>query len=333
MEISETLDLLPWHRPYWEKLSVYIKAGRLPHGLMVTGVAGIGKMNLAYFLARSLVCEARKKNGEEPCGKCRSCHLMGVRNHPDFIFIEPNKPGNTILVDDIRELIGKLSITTHYGEYRVVILHQAHRLNTAAANSLLKTLEEPSKGTVIILVTEMPSMLPITVVSRCQKLNLPLPDSSLTLDWLREQGVSKNLETLYRMAGGAPFKALVLAKQESVETRNAFYKHLSQLMNNTSDPVSIAEKCVEIPEETIIEWLTLRLVDMIRISSAPDVKNLSNPDLRVTLQQYVQRLNLHHQFHYLDLLILAKQRLSAQANKKLLLEDLLIEYQLLMSNS
>ena len=175
MTISETAHLLPWHRPYWEKLSAYIKADRLPYGLMITGIAGIGKTSLAYFFARSLVCEVRRKDGE-PCGECRSCHLMDVRNHPDFIFIEPNKPGNMILVENIRELIGKLSTTTHYGEHRVVILYQAHRLNTAAANSLLKTLEEPSSGTMIILVTEIPSMLPMTIVSRCQKLNLPLPD-------------------------------------------------------------------------------------------------------------------------------------------------------------
>ena len=258
---------------------------------------------------------------------------MDAQSHPDFIFIEPNKPGNRILIENIRELIGKLSTTTHYGVHRVVIIQQAHQLTIAAANSLLKTLEEPSSGTIIILVTEMPSVLPITIVSRCQKLNLPLPDSSLALDWLREQGVSENLETLYGIAGGAPFKVLTLAKQESVKTRNAFNKYLLQLVNNTSDPISIVEKCSDIPEETIIEWLTLRLVDMIRISSTPDFKNLSNPDLRATLQRHVQRLNLHHLFHYFDQLLLAKKRLSTQANKKLLLEELFIRYQLLISNN
>ena len=331
MGMPETLELLPWHRVYWEKLSTYLKADRLPHGLVITGVEGIGKTHLAYFLARSLVCETRKNNAE-PCGECRSCHLMEVQNHPDFISIEPNKPGNTILVEHIRELIGKLSTTTHYGEHRVVILHKAHRLNSAAANSLLKTLEEPSSGTIIILITQMPSMLPITIMSRCQKLNLSLPDSSLTLDWLRKQGISENLEALYGMAGGAPFKALTLAKQESVETRNTFYKHLLQLVNNTSDPISIVDQCSEIPEETIVEWLTMQLVDMIRISIAPDVKNLSNPDSKITLQQHVQGLDLKNLFYYLDLLILAKQRLFLQANKKLLLEELFIKYQLLISD-
>ncbi len=324
-------QVLAWHRPYWEKLSAYIHTGRLPHGLMITGVAGIGKTILAHFFARSLLCEARKKDGK-PCEECRSCHLMDVQSHPDFIPIEPSKPGGVILVEQIRELIGKLSTTTHYGEHRVVMLHHAHRLNSAAANSLLKTLEEPADGTLIILVTESPSMLPVTIVSRCQKLNLPLPDFTLALDWLREQGIRENLEALFEMSGRAPFKALILSKQDSVETKNGFDELLLQLVKNKSDPVSVAEKCSDIPEEQIIDWLTLRLVDMIRIASDPGVKNLANPVLRASLQQQVQRLNLQHLFQYLDQLVLAKQRLVNQANKKLVLEEIFINYQILISN-
>lgn len=332
MGILSDVHLLPWHQPCWVNLLAYIEAERLPHALLITGNEGLGKTILARCFAKWLLCE-HMGNSRTACGRCKSCHLMKAQSHPDFIFIEADKPGNSILVDQIRDVIERLSLSSHYSGSRVVILQSAHRLNTAAANSLLKTLEEPTAGTVFILVTNMPSVLPLTIVSRCQRLEVPLPDRDVAVKWLREQQLSENPEIILGMARGAPVKALMLAKQDAVKKRNFLYQLLFQTTEHNSDPVSVTAKCSDIPEQWIIELITDWVIDMIRLGNHPEINNLANPDLRDTLQRKAQRLNLVQLFSFLDLLLKAKEKLFTQANKQLLVEEIMIEWQMLATRT
>lgn len=317
---------LPWHQPYWEKLLTYIEMKSLPHALLITGSAGLGKSNLAMRFARLLLCECTTKR-DQACGCCKGCRLIEVHSHPDLIYIEPDAPGKSILVDRMRVTIAALSLAPHYGEHRIIILDQAHQLNKAAANSILKTLEEPADGTILILVTHMPSRLPLTIISRCQRLVLTIPDREIALKWLRQQNKAiENPQALLNMARGGPLNALVLANQDALKQRDIVFKLLFELAENSIDPVSITEKCGNIPDQLIINLITFSVVDMIRIAYHPGIKSLYNPDLRETLQQLVQRLNLKQLFSYLDLVYKAKARLYTQVNSQLLLEELFVEW-------
>lgn len=185
--------LAPWQQRIYAQASASLDAGRLGHALLFAGPAQLGKRDVAQRLAWRLLCEQPRDDGE-PCGRCRGCHLLGAGTHPDYQFISfvPNKEGTRlrteIVIEQIRELSGRLSLTPQYGGAQIVILDPADAINHAASNALLKTLEEPVSGRYLWLVTAHPARLSATIRSRCQKLEFRLPPHDESLAWLQAQG-------------------------------------------------------------------------------------------------------------------------------------------------
>lgn len=165
---------------------------------------------------------------DEPCGKCMDCHLIAAGNHPDLIVLEPSseepaspegeatsqkkaKVSQFITVAQVRSLLDRLELVTHGGKGRVVIADPAEQLNGAAANALLKTLEDPPSLTTFLLITSQEERLPITLRSRCRRVPVPCPARGVSLDWLQSEGVD-NAQALLRLAGGAPLKARAMGE-------------------------------------------------------------------------------------------------------------------------
>lgn len=211
----------------WKSLLARIE--RLPHALLLHGPRGIGKLALAERTAQRILCESPA--ADEPCGRCAACRWYAAGNHPDFRRIEPEsmaapvdagedarppartaKPSTEIKVDQIRELADFLNVVSHRAR-RVAIVHPAEDMNPHAANSLLKSLEEPSLSVVFLLVSHRPARLLPTIRSRCVALAVPVPDQETSLRWLAEQGVEDAARWL-AYAGGAPRLALEYARGE-----------------------------------------------------------------------------------------------------------------------
>jgi len=151
-----------------------LEAGTLAHAYLVIGPPHVGKMTLALNLAQALNCTA----GERPCGECASCQKIAAANHADVQVIGLLQNGDAaeaklISTDQIEQMQHSASLPPFEGEYKVFIIDGAELLSTEAANRLLKTLEEPVGRVVFILLTTSDSLLPDTVVSRCQRLELP----------------------------------------------------------------------------------------------------------------------------------------------------------------
>lgn len=187
------MTLPSWQqRPYAQACEA-IDAGRLAHGMLFCGPAQLGKRAVAERLAQRLLCTARGADGD-PCGGCRSCRLFAAGTHPDYRFISfvMNKEGTRlrteIVIEQIRELSEKLTLTPQYGGAQVVILDPADAINHAGCNALLKTLEEPVPGRYLWLVSANPARLPATIRSRCQKLEFRLPPRDAALAWLIARG-------------------------------------------------------------------------------------------------------------------------------------------------
>jgi DNA polymerase-3 subunit delta' len=216
------LTILPWQREIWSQLVGWRE--RLPHAVLLYGARGIGKHRLAEAYAQFLLCESPRS--DTACGECAGCQLLAADNHPDLRRLVPEadlperedaeaeevaparesrvrKPSREILIDQVREIRDFLAVSSHRGGRRIVLLSPAEALNGAAANALLKMLEEPPAGAVFVAVSDQLDAVLPTIRSRCVLVRVPAPGTGLALAWLREQGV-QDAEARLAEAGGAP---------------------------------------------------------------------------------------------------------------------------------
>lgn len=315
------LDAMGWLAPHWQRLGHYVETGRVPQALLIAGREGVGKAALAEAFSQKLLC---RSPGEYACGECISCKLYAAGTLPDFIRIEPEEPGKIIPVDAIRGLIANLALKPQYSGRRVVLISPAHQMNTSSANSLLKTLEEPDEHTTLLLLTDAPQSLLPTIQSRCQRLDIPLPERALALSWLKAEGQGQNAEVLLALARGAPLKALGMSEEGIIEKRGEFFAGWRDLLERKGEPCLLADKWSKFPCETLADWMISWTMDLIRLRSAPRWRGIDNLDLAERLQATAQQINLPALFAYLDRLKAARRMLSGQVNRQLLLEELLI---------
>lgn len=193
-----------WQQDAWEILMRGAAADRLHHAYLIVGRAGVGKQDFARHLSHALLCAEAVENA--PCGKCQRCALFAAGTHPDLTFLDWVDKARVISVEQIRKLTEQLTLTTTYGPNRIAVINRAHTMTNAAANSLLKTLEEPGAGCVLLLLADNDAHLPVTIRSRCQRVALPLPGQDVAVEWLREQKVP-NPEIALEFAHGAPLTA------------------------------------------------------------------------------------------------------------------------------
>jgi len=319
--------LLPWQVDLWRMLQESRRQGRLSHGLLLHGPAGTGKDSFAHLLCQSLLCH-EPGDGGLPGGHCRSCTLFAVGNHPDLRQLSPLPDKKQIAVDQVRAIGDFLTLKSQYGHAQCVHITPAERLNENAANSLLKTLEEPSGDVFLILVTQRPAALPATIRSRCQKLLFPIPDREQALHWLSQRlPPGGEAETLLALAAGAPLTALALADGVASGRRAEMLADLEQLLAGQGDAVTIAAKWLKLDAKDALYCLYGWTVDMVRLRLGGDAPALANPDLHRRLAALACLLDGRQLFRQLDKVSEALRLLDRQLNEQLLLEDVLISWQ------
>ncbi|MBU6416363.1 MAG: DNA polymerase III subunit delta' [Xanthomonadaceae bacterium] len=226
-------DPLPaWCRSQWNVLAARAANGTLPHALLLCGPAGLGKRALTEAFVRARLCESPRAEGA--CGSCRTCKLLAAGTHPDrmLVTLEPNpKTGvmrKEIVVDQIRDLSSRLAMASQLGGWQIVVIDPADAMNVSAQNALLKTLEEPSDASLIVLVADQPWRLGATIRSRCQRLDFAVPPQEEALAWLSARGV-ESAEAVLAAAGGNPGQAWLLAEQGGMQRRQEVARDLLAL--------------------------------------------------------------------------------------------------------
>ncbi len=223
------VNLYPWLAPVYHNITAAFSQGHGHHALLFKANEGVGAENLVTATARFLLCQAPRSE-EKPCGRCHACQLFQAGSHPDFHVLAPidNKD---IGVNQVREINETVAQHAQQGGNKVVYLQAAERLTEAAANALLKTLEEPRENTYFLLQTDINASLLPTIYSRCQAWMIASPPQDTALAWLREQPVvvqsaakTDEILTALRINYGRPLSARETLAQGLIEKRREFLR-------------------------------------------------------------------------------------------------------------
>ena len=231
--------LSPWQQRAFDRAAEALDGGRMGHALLVCGPAMLGKRAVVERLAARVLGAG---------GEARTAALVAAGTHPDLhvVGLEPNREGrlrSEIVIEQIRDLSEKLSLTPQFGGAVVAIIDPADALNAAAANALLKTLEEPQPGRYLWLVTANPSRLPATIRSRCQRLEFRLPPRTEALEWLRAQGHdAAAADEALDAARGHPGLADAWLRDGGMELRREVAEDLRRLHRGEVDAVTTAQR-------------------------------------------------------------------------------------------
>ena len=321
------MEIFPWQRQLWRKLVEQFQANRLPHALLLVGSEGIGKLTLARQLAALLLCQQSSNSGM-PCQGCSGCTLLAAGNHPDFMEIQVES-GQFIKVDQIRTVNEMLASTSHQGGWRIVIFEQADLMNLAASNALLKTLEEPPAGTLIILTTDSIGILPATIRSRCQILSIGLDTNDVEVKaWLNDNLSQDNISWLLAWANYAPLKAKFLSNRKHLVARRTMLEQLHRFALHQSTLETVWEATEAFTLEEVLLQLMQLVVDLLKLKFYPGGE-IINQDYRAELAVLSASLKLRELFSYQDRLNQFKRYLLEKfnLNQQLVLEGLLIAWQ------
>lgn len=317
-----------WHQSQWDYLAKRYAKAQFPHALLLQGVAGLGKYAFAHTLVKRLLCQAAGDWSQKPCGQCKACLLMAAQNNPDFLEVRPEEEGKGIRIDEIRELINWQTKTSHFGGKKVALIAQADKMNRNAANAILKTLEEPAGNTLLVLVTENPSYLPVTIRSRCQALKFRAPSAQEAKKYYEKHAVSDfDANLAVALAGRAPLRAVDLSEAKFLAQRQDTFEELLTLAENTGHLVNLAAKWEKIDQNQVYGWLQSWCMDMIRLKLCPGSSLIVNSDFRTGLNRITQRISIEDLYNWYDRLQEAKRLLATNVSKQLQLEFTLIKWQ------
>lgn len=316
-------QLLPWHNAIWQTLEKQITDNRFPSAQLITGSKGSGKKQLIQLLSKRLLCQ--QPTGDKPCGNCGSCHWFEGQTHPDYYWVGPEGKSETIKVDAIRELCTSLRLTSHAGGVKLGVIYQAESMNLNAANSLLKSLEEPAGNTIFILVSHEPGSLPITIRSRCQTIALETVDNQLASQWLQSKGV-KQVADYLAAAQGAPIQAWHMAQGNRLQEQASVFKEFKTALSGNVDLVGLAQQWQKKDLKQLYAWLLAWVRDLIKLKLNITQGTLNNPELLTEYRTLNKKLDLTLLFAGHEQLLKAIQLLNTSMNKQLALESLLVHF-------
>jgi len=313
-----------------------IVSGRLAHGYLFKGPDGVGKRLFGRALAASVNCRSRQ--GAEACDQCPSCRKYFSGNHPDFVVISPEK--GTIKINTIREMQKSLSYPPYESAMRVILIEDIHTMREAAANALLKTLEEPPENNLLILTAESTREVLATIHSRCQVIpffHLSVEETR-TILLKEDSGLDHDdAELLARLSEGSPGRALFYQRMEMIDI-------LQKVVTILADPAFEADGRVGHVLETagfmadlnehlapFLGLLRLWVKDLLLVSTARSDAQLERLcfDYGKSLKgsERWKSWTTEQLFFKLQLIDRAEQELNRNCNRPLVCEVLLFQLQ------
>jgi DNA polymerase III subunit delta' len=340
-------DSLPWLQGAQQRLRAALAAQRLPHSLLVLSNPGLGAEQLANWITALVLCES---GDSRPCGVCASCQLLRADSHPDSHVVRLDEDAHQIKVDQVRGLIESLTLKSYRGGYKVAVIEGAEALNANGANAFLKTLEEPTANTVLIMIARPSHRLPATIASRCLRLTLQAPSTEVATAWLRaqaqagmaeagtepgipvaagEDGTTRSQDAAARswdaalaLAGGAPLRALELNASGIAALDADMKESLRQLAAGSVDVTLLADRWMKSDPGLRITWLENWITQRVRASLAAATSHQSAEPVR--LPAALLKPKIRALFELLDAARDLRRLASTGMNQQLALEALLL---------
>jgi DNA polymerase-3 subunit delta' len=326
-----TLTSWPIFGHHWavDLLDRALRAGRLPHALLLAGPTQVGKRTLALAVAAALICSAEEK----PCGQCRSCRLVAQGVHPDVRLVsaddsERGREG-VLKIDQVREVQREASLAPMEARHKIFVLRELERANLPAANALLKTLEEPPAQVVMLLTSARPHALLPTIISRCQVLTLRgLPQQMVAEALVGRWGASREqADLLARLAEGRLGWAVQrLTDENAWDERTRRMAQARDLpRQNRVQRLAYAEELSRTSaalQPTLALWASWwRDVMLVQQGCSGSVRNV---DLAADLAHDAAGFDPSHVQRYLARLQAAPTQINQNVNARLLLETLVL---------
>ena len=302
---------ITWLRYFADAWNERVARGRVPHAVLFAGPPGVGKRAAARWVA------ARTLNIHE---QALPEYPQEVPEHADLRWIQPLEDKQSIGIEQIRELVNGLSLTSYEGGGKVAVIEPANLMTDNAANSLLKTLEEPPGDALLLLVADRVGRLPATIFSRCQRIELRPPAEADALAWLDRLQPGAAWAEALRASGGAPLAAV--GALEDLETTAAMARDLAGLARGQASAVAVAARWSKLPTRLVLDWLAQQVKNGILAVSAGR-ETAAGLAIEESVLQRMDRRNL---FCYLDIINRLRGQSAGSFNVQLTLEGLLIDW-------
>src|SRR5690606_1496083 len=313
---------LPWLTPLAEAWHGASVRGRAAHAVLLTGSRGVGKRAAAYWMAMQrlrLETPALPTVQVDPVEGEKSADRR-LAEHPDLRWLRPPEGKQAILIDQVRELVNDLSLTSYEGGAKVAVVEPANMLTGNAANSLLKTLEEPQGDALLLLVADRMGSLPPTILSRCQRINIATPPESASLAWLERVRPGANWRAALRMAGNAPLAAI--GALERLDITDAMARDFSQVAERRVSPIDVAARWSQYEPDFVLAWIGGQVQQCIYRASGAAGESFEGS----TAESVLNRIDRRKLFCYLDDINRVRGQSAGSYNVQLTLESLLIDW-------
>jgi DNA polymerase-3 subunit delta' len=301
-----------WLKNFAASWQARVAQDRMPHAVMLVGAPGVGKRCAAAWIAKHrLRIRGATHLPEYP---------LVIPEHPDLRWLRPPEDKQNIGIEQIRELVADLSLTSFDGGGKVAVIEPANMMTANAANSLLKTLEEPPGDALLVLVTDRTGRLPATIFSRCQRVNIPVPAQPTSLAWLDRLQPAEHWTRALRVAGGAPIAAITAA--EHVEVTEAMSCDFFALSAKRAAPLEVAAKWAKYDPGFVLDWMC-REVQKCIVGASGATSAIAGQATEESVLKHMDRRNL---FCYLDIINRLRGQPAGSFNVQLTLESLLIDW-------
>jgi DNA polymerase-3 subunit delta' len=368
--VKQLTQITPWLQPLWDGLDF----DQFPNAVLLHGQSGIGKFTFSIELAKALLCENDDRSAK-PCNQCEACHWFDTGNHPDFISLVPethrkllphadyegddlpkkgkatrdddSEPGEkkekkNISIEETRHAIENLSIGSHRGGNRVILIYPLEMLRSDSANTLLKSLEEPPKNTIFILLADRLDRVLPTIRSRCRLLTAPRPNREEGISWLKSQlneiaglkAVDADVETIYDEQGGAPFSVLssLIARHNkddkdelSISIQSSRYLLQSMAQGARLNWLDAAEKTHKAQYSFLLSSMQRWVSDLLSVAQGGVPRYY--PKHLIALQGLSKLANVQKLHNFWKSLVQARRHENHPLANKIQLEALLSQYQ------